>query len=107
MPSRDEPGAESKSAGRRFESDRRYKELAPFGDPRGSFFHPLCFAQEVRRVEVSGGAYQLMREAWVHLVFPDAFENISSRKDKRLIREAFTRRRGFLQGRRTWAERRL
>jgi 5-methylcytosine-specific restriction protein B len=50
---------------------------------------PWRFAQEVRRVEFSGGAYQPMREAWLYLVFPDSFESISSRRDKRLIREAF------------------
>ena len=33
-----------------------------------------------------------MREAWLYLIFPDFFENISSRKDKRLIREAFQSR---------------
>lgn len=50
---------------------------------------PWRFAEEVRRVEFSGGAYQPMREAWLYLMFPDAFENISSRTDKKLIREAF------------------
>ena len=30
-----------------------------------------------------------MREAWLYLIFPDSFENISSRRDKKLIREAF------------------
>jgi 5-methylcytosine-specific restriction protein B len=50
---------------------------------------PWAFAREVRRVEFRGGAYQPMREAWLYLIFPTAFENISSRKDKRLIREAF------------------
>lgn len=53
---------------------------------------PWRFAEEVRRVEFSGGAYQPMREAWLYLMFPDAFENISSRKDKKLIREAFKAR---------------
>lgn len=50
---------------------------------------PWVFAQEVRKIEFAGGAYQPMREAWLYLIFPDAFENISSRKDKKLIRQAF------------------
>lgn len=50
---------------------------------------PWRFAQEVRRIECSWGAYQPMREAWLYLIFPDTFENISSRKDKKSIREAF------------------
>lgn len=53
---------------------------------------PWRFAQKVREVEFSGGAYQPMREAWLYLVFPDSFENISSRRDKKLIREAFANR---------------
>ncbi|MGX0966092.1 MoxR-like ATPase [Bradyrhizobium japonicum] len=47
------------------------------------------FANEVRSVEGSRGAYQPMQEAWLYIVFPDSFENISSRKDKRRIRDAF------------------
>jgi 5-methylcytosine-specific restriction protein B len=50
---------------------------------------PWRFSQEVRRVTYSGGAYQPMQEAWLYIAFPDAFENISSRRDKRLIRDAF------------------
>jgi 5-methylcytosine-specific restriction enzyme B len=50
---------------------------------------PWLFAQDVRGVEFSGGAYQPMREAWLYMVFPEHFENISSRRDKKLIREAF------------------
>ncbi len=50
---------------------------------------PWRFAQEVRQVEFSGGAYQPMREGWLYLIFPDVFENISSRGNKKLIREAF------------------
>jgi hypothetical protein len=53
---------------------------------------PWGFAQDVRGIEFSGGAYQPMREAWLHIVFPDHFENISSRRDKKLIREAFKSR---------------
>jgi hypothetical protein len=30
-----------------------------------------------------------MREAWLYMIFPDTFENISSRKDKGRIRDAF------------------
>ena len=50
---------------------------------------PWRFAQEVRRVEFSEGAYQPMQEAWLYIVFPDTFESISSRKDKRRIRDGF------------------
>jgi hypothetical protein len=50
---------------------------------------PWRFADEVRRVEFSEGAHQPMREAWLYITFPDEFENISSRMDKRLIRDAF------------------
>lgn len=64
----------------------------PATDRTASLREPWRFAQRVRAVEFSGGAYQPMREAWLYIVFPDAFENISSRKDKRLIREAFASR---------------
>ena len=50
---------------------------------------PWRFAQEVRRVEFSEGAYQPMQEGWLYIVFPDMFESISSRRDKRRIRDAF------------------
>ena len=50
---------------------------------------PWRFAQKVREVEFDRGAYQPMREAWLYLIFPDSFENISSRRDKKSIREAF------------------
>lgn len=65
---------------------------APDVDRKELLSEPWRFAQKVRAVEFSGGAYQPMREAWLYIVFPEAFENISSRKDKRLIREAFTSR---------------
>ncbi len=55
---------------------------------------PWQFAQDVRLLPFSKGAHQPMREAWLYIVFPDSFENISSRKDKRLIREAF---KGYLE----------
>jgi hypothetical protein len=51
---------------------------------------PWRFAQEVHSVECSKGAYQPMQEAWLYIAFPDTFENISSRKDKRRIRDAFS-----------------
>lgn len=47
------------------------------------------FAEDVRSFDFKHGAHQPMREAWLYMVFPDEFENISSRKDKRAIREAF------------------
>ncbi len=50
---------------------------------------PWRFAQDVRAVEFSRGAYQPMQEAWLYIVFPDYFENISSRSYKRRIRDAF------------------
>ena len=53
---------------------------------------PWHFAKEVRHVEFTRGAYQPMQEAWLYIVFPDEFENISSRKDKRRIRDAFHER---------------
>lgn len=51
--------------------------------------HPWQFAEDVRSIKFSRGAYQPMQEAWHYIVFPDSFENISSRKDKRRIREGF------------------
>jgi hypothetical protein len=48
---------------------------------------PWRFAKEVRGVEFSGGAYQPMQEAWLFIAFPEMFENISSRKNKRQIRD--------------------
>jgi len=59
------------------------------GDRHRLLADPWGFAMEARRIEFSRGAYQPMREAWLYLIFPNAFENISSRKDKKLIREAF------------------
>lgn len=64
----------------------------PAADQKELLSEPWQFARKVRAVEFSGGAYQPMREAWLHIVFPDTFENISSRKDKKLIREAFSGR---------------
>jgi MoxR-like ATPase len=50
---------------------------------------PWRFASEVRRVEFQRGAFQPMQEAWLYIIFPDYFENISSRRDKRRIRDSF------------------
>ena len=50
---------------------------------------PFLFAQAVRLIEFSKGAYQPMREAWLYIIFPDAFESISSRNDKQMIRDGF------------------
>lgn len=50
---------------------------------------PFAFAKDVRQVSFSKGAYQPMAEAWLYMMFPDHFESISSRRDKRLIRDAF------------------
>ena len=58
----------------------------------GRLEDPWRFASGVRGLEFSRGFHQPMREAWLYLIFPDSFENISSRKDKRLIREAFQSR---------------
>ena len=51
--------------------------------------NPPMFAEGVRSLEFKHGAHQPMREAWLYMIFPDEFESISSRKDKRAIREAF------------------
>jgi 5-methylcytosine-specific restriction protein B len=51
--------------------------------------NPWRFALDVRAVDFSRGAYQPMREAWLYMVFPDDFENISSRSNKQQIRDAF------------------
>jgi len=50
---------------------------------------PWRFAQDVRAVEFSRGAFQPMQEAWLYIVFPESFENISSRRYKLQIRDAF------------------
>lgn len=50
---------------------------------------PWGFAQDVRSVESSRGAFQPMQEAWLYMIFPDSFENISSRSHKQRIRGAF------------------
>jgi len=53
---------------------------------------PWRFAQDVRAVESSRGAYQSMQEAWLYIAFPDTFENMSSRLHKQRIRDAFVDR---------------
>ena len=50
---------------------------------------PWAFRDLAREVEFAEGAHQPMREAWLFIVFPDWFESISSRKDKKLIQAAF------------------
>ncbi len=56
-------------------------------DRKGLLGDPWRFAKEVRRLEFSKGAHQPMREALLYIVFPDQFESISSRKDKRAPRK--------------------
>ena len=51
--------------------------------------NPWLFAKDVRGVKYSLGAFQPMQEAWLFMIFPEKFENISSRNDKRRIRDAF------------------
>jgi 5-methylcytosine-specific restriction protein B len=53
---------------------------------------PWRFASDARSMKFDKGAHQPMAEAWLYLMFPDSFENISSRKDKKLIRAAFKSR---------------
>lgn len=53
---------------------------------------PWLFAQDARAVEGSKGAHQPMREAWLYMMFPDKFENISSRADKSALLKAFGNR---------------
>lgn len=65
-----------------------WREL-PEGDRQSLLRDPWRFASDVRGVESGKGAHQPMREAWLYLMFPDSFENISSRRDKKAIREAF------------------
>lgn len=50
---------------------------------------PWVFRAAAFRVDLDRGAHQPMREAWLHMVFPDHFECISSRKDKQAIRQAY------------------
>lgn len=66
----------------------------PEADRQAMLNDPWGFAQEVRKVEYSEGAYQPMREALLYLAFPDSFESISSRTDKRAILDAFAGRLG-------------
>ena len=50
---------------------------------------PDQFSRDVHSVDFNRGAFQPMQEAFLYLILPDDFENISSRKDKKRIRDAF------------------
>lgn len=50
---------------------------------------PGLFSRDVHSVEFAQGAFQPMQEAFLYLICPEEFENISSRNDKRCIRDAF------------------
>lgn len=50
---------------------------------------PWRFRSFAFAVEGSHGAHQPMREAWLYMMFPDTFEPMSSRTDKRAIRDAY------------------
>ena len=65
-----------------------WQEL-PLTEQQELLGNPWRFAQDVRSVEFSGGAYRPMQEAWLYMIFPDSFENISSRAYKQRIRDAF------------------
>jgi hypothetical protein len=65
-----------------------WQEL-PRADQNELLSDPWRFAQDVHAVNFSGGAYQPMQEAWLYIAFPDSFEDISSRKYKQRIRDAF------------------
>jgi 5-methylcytosine-specific restriction protein B len=67
-------------------------QALPENDRVALLSDPWRFAGDVRSVEFSRGAYQPMQEAWLFIVFPDTFESISSRKDKKRIRDAFSDR---------------
>jgi hypothetical protein len=51
---------------------------------------PWRFRELVDHVKPSHKAFQPIREAWLYLIFPDTFENISSRRHKKRIREGFS-----------------
>jgi hypothetical protein len=68
-----------------------WQEL-PDADRKVLLNDPWRFAQDVRAVESSLGAYQPMQEAWLYIAFPDSFENISSRAYKQRIHDAFADR---------------
>jgi 5-methylcytosine-specific restriction enzyme B len=52
---------------------------------------PWRFREFTMTIESEHGAHQPMREAWLFMMFPESFEPISSRKDKKQIREAFSK----------------
>ncbi|WP_372921759.1 McrB family protein [Roseovarius sp.] len=56
---------------------------------------PWAFADEVREMPFIHGAHQPMREAWLAMIFPKYFENISSRKHKKWITDAFLPKLGI------------
>lgn len=66
----------------------RWHDL-PESERKSLLTDPWKFADAVRSVESPGGHYQPMQEAWLYMTFPESFENISSRKDKKRIRKAF------------------
>jgi MrcB-like, N-terminal domain/Magnesium chelatase, subunit ChlI len=68
-----------------------WQEL-PLTDQEELLSDPWRFAQDVRSVVFSHGAYQPMLEAWLYIAFPDSFENISSKPAKLRIRESFSDR---------------
>ncbi|MBX3323867.1 MAG: AAA family ATPase [Phycisphaeraceae bacterium] len=50
---------------------------------------PWAFREDVLGLKTSLQAFQPMREAWLYIAFPDTFENISSRNDKKAIQSTF------------------
>lgn len=66
----------------------RWHELNE-ADRARSLTDPWGFREFAHTVDFSGGHHQPMREAWLYMMFPEEFENISSRKDKKLIRAAY------------------
>lgn len=50
---------------------------------------PWDFARDVVALTFEQGRYQPIQQAWLYIIFPDEFESISSRKDKKRIRDAF------------------
>lgn len=50
---------------------------------------PWMFREDVRGFETTLKAFQPMREGWLYMIFPDAFEDMSSRRNKAAIHKAF------------------
>jgi len=61
----------------------------PEGERNALLRDPWRFSTLVHSVTGPLGAHQPMQEAWLYMMFPDTFENISSRGDKKRIRAAF------------------